>query len=505
MNRFDVVVIGAGLGGLFSAALLKAKYPSLSVCILEAHTASGGCASYFDRFIKLDPTSDAKTRIRFDAGATTLSGVELGQPIHSIIQQLGIDLPIHHCEIGARIVLQDGTEIVRYADRSKWRDESARVFGETTRAFWHDIESLAAKAWGITSSYPLFPSANLRDLASFIPAFRPAHISIAINSLRSLNSLLEKHGLQNHIHFRRFLDEQLLISLQCLSNEAPLLLSALALDYPSETYYVDGGMYAISQVIEDSFTERGGVIKFKREVASISYSTDNRYSITTTKGEVYHAKTLISNIPLWNTQKILADIPSSTKHFFENETSSLPKNIWGGLDLYGLIEDTIDNKGSLYHQLHSDNYSVFLSLSRRGDTSRAPMGYRVFSCSTHEAQPEAWFDIDDTTYALKKAEALKKVESPLMKFLGGYEEAAKPIVEFATPRTFQFYTRRMFGRVGGIPHSLNRKLWQWTPNAAPMKGFYLVGDTIFPGQGTPAIGQCALNLVERISRDGIIS
>ena len=198
---------------------------------------------------------------------------------------------------------------------------------------------------------------------------------------------------------------------------------------------------------------------------------------------------------------MLDDSLRNVRDYLSKDIARIPDTIWGGLDIYGVIEDTIDDKGALYHQLHDDGYSVFLSLSDRDDLIKAPDGYRVFSCSTHERNPESWFGLGEEEYDKKKQEAFERVEAPLHKYFDGYTDAKKILTEFATPFSYEFYTRRSFGRVGGIPHTRSRKLWQWRSNATPQRGFYMVGDTVFPGQGTPALAQGALNLLERFKRD----
>ncbi len=40
---YEVVVVGAGIGGLTTAALLAAR--GVSVCLLEKSSQTGGCAS----------------------------------------------------------------------------------------------------------------------------------------------------------------------------------------------------------------------------------------------------------------------------------------------------------------------------------------------------------------------------------------------------------------------------------------------------------------------------
>jgi len=498
---YDVIIIGSGLGGLFSAALIKNAFPSLSVLVLEGHTVPGGCASFYDRFIRLGDTEE-KTRFRFDVGATTLSGIEEGQSVRQLLDSLKISIPAKHCEIGTHIVLSDGTRINRYADRERWHNECARVFGNETVVFWLEIEQLASKAWRVSGKYPFFPFTNLNDILRSASVLKIQDITIAAKSQQSIWSLLAKRGLTSNAKFIAFLDEQLLISLQCKTQEAPLLLAALALDYPSETYYIEGGMFTIAESVAERFVELGGELRYKEHVNSISYSKqDASYHLATKKENVFKAKHIVSNATIWNTHSMLDDSLRNVSDYLSKDISRIPDAIWGGLDIYGVIEDTIDDLGALYHQLHADGYSVFLSLSDRDDHIKTPAGYRVFSCSTHEGNPESWFVLGEEEYDKKKQEVFERVEAPLHKYLNGYTNTKKILTEFATPFSYEFYTRRSFGRVGGIPHTRSRKLWQWRSNATVQKGFYMVGDTIFPGQGTPALAQGALNLLERFKRD----
>src|SRR5688572_132104 len=44
----EVVVVGAGIGGLTAAALLAAR--GMNVCVLERASSLGGCAANFEKF-----------------------------------------------------------------------------------------------------------------------------------------------------------------------------------------------------------------------------------------------------------------------------------------------------------------------------------------------------------------------------------------------------------------------------------------------------------------------
>jgi phytoene dehydrogenase-like protein len=73
--------------------------------------------------------------------------------------------------------------------------------------------------------------------------------------------------------------------------------------------------------------------------------------------------------------------------------------------------------------------------------------------------------------------------------LPGFRNAAQLIMA-GTPHTFESFTRRPLGMVGGFPQT--SLLSARTPYTG-MKNLWLVGDSIFPGQSTAGgrLAQCA--------------
>ena len=81
-RRYDVVVIGSGIGGLSCAGLLAAA--GREVCVLEAHYEFGGCAHEFDVDLegRTVPSArlaalgaDAPPTFKFEAGPSLYSGL----------------------------------------------------------------------------------------------------------------------------------------------------------------------------------------------------------------------------------------------------------------------------------------------------------------------------------------------------------------------------------------------------------------------------------------------
>jgi phytoene dehydrogenase-like protein len=143
----------------------------------------------------------------------------------------------------------------------------------------------------------------------------------------------------------------------------------------------------------------------------------------------------------------------------------------------------------------AEGNTVFLSLSPAWDKNRSPAGQRALTISTHTGLRDWWrlFENERPAYEDRKAVYLERILAAAETALPGLREAAHLILP-GTPVTFQRFTRRAWGWVGGFPQtSLFRT---WAPRLA--SGLWLVGDTIFPGQSTAAVALGGLRVARTV-------
>jgi len=480
----DFIIIGAGYAGIASAALLQKA--GFSVLILESHSLIGGCASFFRR-----------KQFLFDAGATTLSGVLPNQPLGKLFIDLEITPKLKKLDPGMKIFL-DGETIIRYAEFEKWVEEAEKCFPESKdkqRIFWEKIYSINASAWDFISTNLNLPPRSLKDLILLSKPSNWNKIHLLPKLFFPLESLLSNLGIKDQ-KFERFLNEQLLISTQSTLDKAPILTSAMGLAYPSETYYPIGGITKPLELLLEKFISMGGSILFREEVSSIN-KIKNEFVVQTKKMNEYNSKYLVSTIPIWNMEKLTS---GSLNSYYKKQIKTFPKGPAAFTMNFGIkVNDEIEGG---YYQIHTPNQiphcetsAFFLTLSKKGDLSRAPELYRTATISTH-TDPKEWFLLNEEDYKLKKQETTDYILKALDSYFPEFKEAQKEFLVSASPKTFQKFTKRDQGYVGGIPHSTFPSLLQLPPNRLPIAGIFQGGDTAFPGQGTPAVVQGAYQILQ---------
>jgi C-3',4' desaturase CrtD len=482
-----VVVIGAGVGGLTAAASLARS--GVDVTVLEAHVYAGGCAGTFFH-----------QGYRFDAGATLAAGFYPGGPMDLVCRATGITGWPSRAATRAMVVhLPDGVEITRRADDTRWQ-ERIRRFGPESERFWRWQEATADALWDLALRLPPWPPQNLWDanqllqegLAWSAKNLR-SHPQLLIDAFRTAAVRLRDAPER----LRLFVDAQLLISAQTTSDRANALYAASALDLPRRgVVHLEGGMGAVSDALVHATRRNGGQVHFRQEVRRIIREQNRITGVETKRGDFAPADLIIANLTPWNLAALIEG--AAPKRL--RRLPDTPRG-WGAFMLYvGLDASVVPHDFALHHQVVvreplGEGNIAFLSLSPAWDQGRAPTGKRALTISTHSTLAPWWqlFEGDRPGYEARKRMYTQQLLEAAETALPGFREAAELVLP-GTPVTFQRFTRRRSGWVGGFPQtSLFRA---WGPRLGPE--LWMVGDSIFPGQSTAAVALGGLRVANAI-------
>ena len=477
-----VVIIGAGFGGLAAAAELALS--GMHVSVLEAHVYPGGSASTFYH-----------QGYHFEAGATLAGGFAPGAPLELVAHRYGIDWGAHQLTKAMVVHMPGGQSITRWTDNEHWKRERLDNFGREAEPFWQWQESTADALWEYALQLPPWPPQSLGDLASLGQKTyawmkglsRQDQLKKIFASAPDAFRPVAAHIPESLDRLRLFADAQLLISAQATSRSANALYGAAALDLPHQGVgYVPGGMGGMADKLVQAIRRFGGDVYLRQEVTRVSKLGDGKLVIATKQKDTFPADIVIFNLPPWNILPLLEFTPPDKLR----RLGFLPGHGWGAFMVYvGLEESVIPDNFALHHQVIVDEplgegNSIFLSLSPGWDKDRAPVGKRVMTISTHTKLDRWWslYEHDRAAYEIQKNKFAKNVLVTAERILPGLRDSAALIMP-GTPVTFQRFTRRVNGWVGGFPQtSLFRA---WGPRLTPQ--VWMVGDTIFPGQSVPAV------------------
>jgi phytoene dehydrogenase-like protein len=169
--------------------------------------------------------------------------------------------------------------------------------------------------------------------------------------------------------------------------------------------------------------------------------------------------------------------------------------VYAGLDGAAVPGDLPLHHQVVVREPMGNGNTVFLSLSPAWDQGRAPRGRRALTLSTH-TELDAWWDLyqqDREAYEASRQIYKDRVLAAAEVAVPGLRDAANLILP-GTPVTFQRFTRRDWGWVGGFPQTGLTQAWG--PRLAP--GLWLVGDSVFPGQSVPAVALGGLRVARSL-------
>ncbi len=495
MNKNDqqIVVIGAGIGGLTAGALLAKR--GYDVLVLEQAFIPGGCASTFRR-----------RGFTFDVGATQVAGLEPGGIHAQIFTELGVDLPeATPCDPACAVFLPGAKEAISiWRDPERWQAERQAQFPGCEQ-FWTVMDDLFQRCWAFNQTDPILPVENFQDLWDILPKISPQTLSTAPYALQTVGGLLKNLGLGQNQRLKQFLDLQLKLYSQVDADETALLYGAVALGLstaPQGLSHLTGSMQVLSDRLLLALTTHGGKLLTRQRVERIQRQGQRATAVQVLdlrndlRWEV-PCDQVIANVTCWDLVHLLGLQGNYAHRIQKTRESSGAFVVYLGVQDHCIPPHCPPHLQFLYDATGpvGENNSLFVSVSRPGD-GRAPEGCATIIASTFTDTALWWQDLD---YLRLKERYTQTAIQHLSRYFPGLEHAILQ-VEAATPRTFKRFTHRASGGVGGIAQRVANFGPLALSNRTPVSNVWLVGDATYPGEGTAGVSYSARNAVRLLER-----
>ncbi len=487
---YDVAIIGAGMAGMATAARLQAR--ELSTIVLEAHGQPGGCAGFFRR-----------KGFSFDVGATTLVDFEAGGVGGELLESVGMP-PVVGEQLPGYVAWLPDRVVTLHRAADKWARERLRAFGDTPahQAFWRLLDQLAQVFWKASRVGIKLPIKSWDDAVRVGRRMGLDNLHLVRYVNWTLADALRRYGLIRDRALVGLLAMLVEDTVHGTVADAPLINAALGITIRGAGLTRSrGGMRGFWQRFVARYRAIGGELRVGCPVIMVG-GHEGAYELTTRRGAVA-ARQIVCTVPAGLAAQLSPpQVAQALSPYLRRDATAEG----GAIAIFlGVPDREVDNQTFTHHQLMYDydrplgvGNNMFISVSAPGDLESAPAGHRAVMISTHcELAP--WEGLAPEVYLTRKREIGDRLIALARRVYPGLGRDAL-VYEVATPRTYEKYTRRPRGAVGGVRQTLANANQHAIPHDLGIPGYWVAGDTTWPGLGT--VAGC---LGSRLVAEGVIS
>jgi all-trans-retinol 13,14-reductase len=493
-DRYDVIVIGAGIGGLTCGALLAKN--GLSVLVTEQHSRPGGYCTSFRR-----------KGFAFDAGFDTTFECEKGGIIYDTLDELGLTGEIQFIRLASpmRVIGGDYDILVT----SEFTEELKRAFpGESTGIdnFMADSRALALEMKNLSAVPP--DLLGLAGKLGLVMKFLLKSPRMRKYSSKSCKEVIDTFFRDPRL--KAFYGTIVPFGPKAM---APLLMMILGSE--PLIYYPLGGAQALADTYAKGVTRHGGELALNTMVTHILMEGGAAAGVELADGNRLRSRFVVSNADGRETfSKLIGEqhlTPKLVKEIKETELSEPYLLVSLGVDL-NLRAMGFDGTSIIYNRCDDldkifspelDHCYLSIKMHSLRDASQAPENMATVQLSTSLPYDFMgnWKREKDGTcgeeYSQLKESVADKLIVSTERFIPGL---SKHIVvkDIATPLTFERYTLNCQGaNMGWFPAPGGKMRSQKTP----IRNLFQAGAWTYPGPSLYAVVPSGRNAAQLVLQE----
>ncbi|MCU0491988.1 MAG: NAD(P)/FAD-dependent oxidoreductase [Chloroflexaceae bacterium] len=501
-DYYDVIVIGAGIGGLTTAALCAAR--GKSVLVLEQHYLPGGSAQTFPH-----------KQYRFDVGPKLFFGMDATRGNMRYHQQV-------FDEIG------EYPELSHYDSYYTFRHPRGclRVAGSTEEYVEQLVAAFPADEWGIREFYaqleelhrmfvgmpnlPLDDPAALLRLVWRVPLDRLLAINYWAN--RSLGDLFDRYIASREL--RAIINAEFVAFCYSDIDNAPAILAALVLieRHKGGGSFTKGGSGELARLLIRGLEKHGGQLHYRASVRRVCISNGVAHGVELNDGRIIHATHVVSNAGVVNT---FGRVGTEVKPLVEEQwlrPATLEKvdrmtftdsffTIFAGVD------ERVFPPGTDPHTLYIDDYyqstddlrMICFCNSSFKDKGLAPPGKHALQIIYFDPEFCRYADWQrDANYESRKQAAFTRAMAMAEQVFPGIS-AGLDYVTCGTPLTYEDYLAK-WGGGWGAQMTIDQFAFKRFQHKTDVRNLLLVGADTHPGIGVVSVTMSGINCAYHIVR-----
>lgn len=497
-DHYDVIVVGAGLGGMTAGALLAKQ--GLSVLMIDQQDRPGGSCTSFRRD---DITYDVGTAMIYGFGETGF------KPFRFIMNQLEEPIDIVAQPTLARMTIE-GQKVVFWPDLERFENELGDMFPEERQGihdFYRDLygmyENIVLRNEVIVPPSEFSPQQGLRSLMSSPIAMLKMQKLLTV----SVQSLLDKYFHTKPIV--DFFDKLCSAYDYCTAAETPAVLAAtMFLDnHIGGVYYPAGGAQNLPNTMEKAFERDGGQMMYRKKVDEVLIQGETAHGVRLTDGTEILADRVIADATVWNIYGKLVrpeHIAPERLAWVKSLISTYPSmTMYMLVDAEAVPPDTFPWEIFIENRAVIDSSDLTLYTNSLVDRTLAPEGQLVvMAIAPNMLQwpaPDSP-EYPSAAYEEQKSQEADRTLAQIEAHFPGFRSHIRSII-VATPTTIERYLLKNGGAVGGPKNMLGQQMLKRLHARSEWKNLYFCGDSTVMGTGAPATAVSGVGAANMVLRD----
>ena len=488
MNRYDVAVIGAGLGGLQCAYILAKR--GMKVVVVEKGQLLGGCIQTF-----------ARRGRKFDTGFHYVGGLDDGQPLNRLFKEFGLmDLPwVRLDDDGFDEVIYGGKSYMIPSGFDNFKARMKGSFPGSAAEIDSYTDFLEGVATGVFGSFDRAGDGNMSEGSLF-----------SRGAYDFLTSTIHDTTLQNVLSGtspKLTLQKETLPLYTFAQINASFILSA---------YRLRGGGMQVADSLATSIRKFGGEVITNAEVTKLVENNGVVDTLEIANHEPITAKIIIADIHPSQFIRI-AEGTSFVRNIYKRRITALQNG-------FGMFTANISLKPGVVKYLNRNIYiHNTVDVWTEGEQSAAEnprcclISFGVpdrvgdeYATNIDLLTPMLWDDVAEFagSRVMRRPDAYNDLKnrkaSQLIDIASNYIPGLKDAIEnvyTSTPLTYADYTGTEQGSAYGVNKDYNRLAYTLLTPLSPIPNVYFTGQNLslhgILGVSMTSLFTCAAALKEK--------